>query len=580
MSGPISSARSPDAEAVRAELVRVLASNEFSNAPILSGFLRHVVERWIAGDDTPLKEYAIGVEVLHRGEAFDPNVDTIVRVHARRLRARLARYYAKEGRNDPIWITMPTGRYRVEIATRAAAETASASSGSPVNPGSPRFTICVLPFVNMSGDPEQEYFSDGITEDIITDLSKISALSVISRSTAFMYKGENVDIVKVAHALGASHVLEGSVRKAGGRMRISAQLIDGVSNHHVWAERYDRDFSDIFALQEEISHSIVKALKLRLLPEEAQAIEQHGTRNVEAHNLYLMARRMYVSNLEADQRSVQAIVRLCTRATEYDPNYAQAWALMAMGYRSLHDLGLHADDGTEAVERALALDPGLAEAHAIKAGILQMQGAVKEADFEVKFALDLDPESYEANRAAGRLAYQLHRFDDAVRHYEKAMRLMDSDVNSAMLLVSTYRTMGDAVGLCRAAEVALRRADALLAHDQSNSAVLAYSANALAALGESERAKERATRALLIDPDNWNMRYNFACALNAYLSDGGGALDMLEPLFATLTATRLRYLKDDPDFASLHNHPRYQAMVAAAEARLMTSVERTATPTG
>jgi adenylate cyclase len=145
-----------------------------------------------------------------------------------------------------------------------------------------KLSICVLPFSNISGDAEQEYFSDGITEDIITDLSKVSALGVISRNSAFRYKGTNVDLPKIARELNVSHVLEGSVRKAGGRVRITAQLIDGSKNEHVWAERYDRDLSDIFAMQDEISKAIVKALRVKLLPEEKKAIAVRGTTNAEA----------------------------------------------------------------------------------------------------------------------------------------------------------------------------------------------------------------------------------------------------------------------------------------------------------
>ena len=199
------------------------------------------------------------------------------------------------------------------------AKPASAPASSTSAKDSRRYTICVLPFVNMSGDPEQEYFSDGITEDIITDLSKVSALGIIARNSAFMYKEKNVDILKVARELKVSHVLEGSVRKAGGRIRINAQLVDGETNSHVWADRYDRDSSDIFALQDEISEAIVKALKLRLLPEEKKAIEQRGTSNAEAHNLYLMARQTYITGQEYDARAAEAIIRLCARATRDRP---------------------------------------------------------------------------------------------------------------------------------------------------------------------------------------------------------------------------------------------------------------------
>ena len=457
----------------------------------------------------------------------------------------------------------------IATAQPQTAAQADITSAAPEKP-KPRFSICVLPFVNMSGDPEQEYFSDGITEDILTDLSKISALSIISRNGSFLYKGKQVDIPQIARDLNVTHVLEGSVRKAGGRVRISAQLIDGTANNHVWAERYDRDASDIFALQDEISHAIVKALKLRLLPEEKKAIERRGTDSAEAHDLYLMARQLYVTNQLGENPS-RAIVRACMRATEIDPRYAQAWALMAVGYRNLRELGVESDDGMAAAERALALDPGLAEAYAVKAHILQMRGSMDEAMAEVETALGLDPESYEANRTAGRLNYQLHRFDEAIRFFEKALGLMDSDVNTAMLLVSAYKALGDGTGVRRAAELAARRADAVLALDRNNASVMAYSAVALGALGEAERAKARMNRALLIDPDNMDMRYNFACSLNEYLHDKTATLDMLAPLFETITAYLLRYLRADPDFQSLHDDSRFQAMVAAAEARLAAS---------
>ncbi len=445
---------------------------------------------------------------------------------------------------------------------------ADAIDAPAATPATARVAICVLPFANMSGDPEQEYFSDGITEDIITDLSKVSALSVISRNSVFVYKGKSMDVTRVARELKVSYVLEGSVRKAGNRVRISAQLIDGIGNNHIWAERYDRDSSDIFALQDEISEAIVKALKLRLLPEEKKAIERRGTDDAEAHNLYLMARQIYITNQEADERSARAIIRLCARATEIDPRYPQAWALMAMGYRSLRYLGAQSEIGVEAAERALALDPDLAEAHAVKAGMLLMDGDTDAAAAEVAIALELDPESYEANRAAGRLNYQLHHYEDAIRFYEKVATLTETDINSVNQLISCYSVQGNHEGVRSAAERALKRAEAILVRDQNNSGVVAYSAYALAALGEGERAKARMSRALLIDPDNFNMRYNFACATALYLKDKEAALNVLEPIFAVITETFLPYAKADPDLELLRDDPRYLAMVAAAEARL------------
>jgi adenylate cyclase len=451
--------------------------------------------------------------------------------------------------------------------TKAVGAAADADA-APDKPA-PLFTICVLPFTNMSGDSEQEYFSDGITEDVITDLSKVSALAIISRNSAFRYKGTHVDIPKLASELNVSHVLEGSVRKAGGRVRISAQLIDAKTNNHIWAERYDRDSSDIFALQDEISEAIVKALSLRLLPKEKKAIERRGTDNAEAHNLYLMARQTYVTGQEFDARSAEAIVRLCTRTVEIDPNYAQAWALLALGHMKLRDARQgYADEGMVAAERALALDPDLAEAHAVKAQLLLADGDAEAAAREVAIAFKLNPESYEVNRAAGRLNYQLRRYEDAVRFYEKAAGLMEADLNSASMLISTYTALGDDAGVHRAAELALKRAESVLAHDQNNSMVAGYSAYALAALGHSERAKARMERALLIDPENFNMRYNFGCALCTFLADKEAALEMLAPVFVRATDSFLPYAKADPDLELLRDDPRFQAMIADAEARL------------
>ena len=452
-----------------------------------------------------------------------------------------------------------------------AARNAPAAASAPEK-SKPTFSICVLPFTNMSGDQEQEYFSDGMTEDITTDLSKVSALAVTASNTAFRFKGQHVDIAQVTRDLKVTHVLEGSVRKAGGRIRINAQLIDGASGNHVWAERYDRDTSDIFAVQDEISHAIVKALRLRLLPEEKKAIEHRGTDSVEAHDLFLMARQAYVSSQESDARNAQTIIRLCSRATEIDQRYAQAWALMAIGYRGLREAqGGGIEAGVRAADQALTLDPDLAEAHAIKAQLLQADGHADAAAAEVAVALKLDPESYEVNRAAGRLAYLLRRYADAVPFYEKSASLMETDINSVSMLISCYTVLGDAAGVRRAAELAVKRADAILARDKNNTGVMLYSAYALSALGEGERAKARMSHALLIDPDNFNMRYNFACALSVHLKDKEAALDMLGPVFATVTDAFLPFALVDPDLELVRDDSRYTAMVAAAEARLAAS---------
>jgi adenylate cyclase len=373
----------------------------------------------------------------------------------------------------------------------------------------------------------------------------------------------------VARELKVQYVLEGSVRKSGGRVRITAQLVDGTSNDNVWAERYDRDLNDIFALQDEVSEAIVKALKLKLLPEEKKAIEQRGTTNLEAYNLYLMARQHYATGNEGDIRRNDAIVRLCKRAAEIDPNYAQAWALMALGQMLARLVrGGVVDDGLAAAERALTLDPNLAAAHAVKARILSESGRHEEASAEIEVALRLDPESYEVNRAAAYLRFRQKRLPDAVRHFEKAQSLMETDVSSPNMLITCYTALGDREALRRVAQITLARAQKTLAQDPSNGAAMAFCCNALASLGQAESAKGWMNRALLIEPDNANMRYNFACALASQLNDPDGAIDLLGPLFDRISIGLLNHAKADPDLDPVRNDPRFQAMVAAAETHL------------
>jgi adenylate cyclase len=431
-----------------------------------------------------------------------------------------------------------------------------------------RLSICVLAFSNMSGDPEQEYFSDGISEDIITDLSKVSALGVTARNTAFQFKGKSVDVPQVARQLGVSHVLEGSVRKAGGRVRITAKLIDGASGENAWAERYDRDVHDIFDLQDEISEAIVKALKLKLLPEEKAAIERRGTDSVDAYNLYLMARQQYLAGNDGDIERDEKVVRQLTRAVTIDPGYAQAWALLALFQRDLclrH--GRDGDAGRGAVDRALALDPNMAEAHALKAGMLAREGLREEADAAIATALRLAPESFEVNTKAAGLSYNQRRFAESARYEEKAAKLDETALGPARMLISCYVAMGDLENAQRAARMTLMRAEGATARDPSNGFAMDCAAVSLAVLGQAKRARGWMERAIRIDPENMGIRYNFACTLMAHLEDADGALEMLGPVLAQ-SLSIARYAKIDPDLDGLRDDARFQAMVAAAEARL------------
>jgi adenylate cyclase len=432
-----------------------------------------------------------------------------------------------------------------------------------------RASVCVLPFQNMSGDAEQEYFSDGISEDITTDLSKVSALGVTARNTAFMFKGKSVNVCDVARDLDVSHVLEGSVRKAGGRVRITAQLIDGSTGDHVWAERYDRDLTDIFAIQDEISKAIVDALKVKLLPEEKKAMERRGTGNAEAYNYYLMARKYWITGNWGNTAQLELVIRICKRAVELDPDYALAWGLMALVQCILHfTFAAGDDDGTAAADRALSIDPAIAEAYCVRARHAYEQGRFEEADKGLKRALELDPESWEVNREAARIFYFQRRFAEATRHYEKAVTLDDTDYHSWNMLCSVYPALGDEAAAAHAARMAIAAAERALAQDPTNGSALSTVATGLGILNQRERFDEWTDRALLISPDNIFMRYNFACSLAHQFEDSEAALDLLEPLFPKISASAYKAFTTDPDLESLRDVPRFKRLMSETADRL------------
>jgi adenylate cyclase len=311
-------------------------------------------------------------------------------------------------------------------------------------------------------------------------------------------------------------------------------------------------------------------LKVKLLPEEEKAIERRGTENVDAYNLYLMARQTYATGFEGDARRLDAIIRMCRRSVEIDPNYADAWALIALAEMLLRSTvgRLGGDGGLAAAERALQLNPDLAEAHAVKARLLFEENRNDEGSREIDIALRLNPESHEVNRSAGLMRFRQRRIEEAIALWEKAVTLEEGDFGSAGMLVTSYSALGDHEAARRAARITLARAEKILAEDRNNGSAMGHGSDALAVLGESERAKEWMERALLIDPDNITMRYNFVCALANYLNDKDAALEMLRPAFEQMGMGLINHAKIDPDFDIIRDDPRFKAMIAAAEARL------------
>ena len=470
--------------------------------------------------------------------------------------------------------TSQNGWRKVESSVSLLVGTVAQSAAPVESKAAPRrrVAILVLPFINLSGDAEQEYFSDGITDDIITDLSKVSALSVVARNTAFTFKGQTIEAAQLALQLKVTHILEGSIRKSGDRVRINAQLIDGEAGDHVWADRYDRDLTDIFAIQDEISKAIVSALQLKLLPKEKKAIEQRGTSSVEAYNLYLMARQHWISGNDGDIRRDEIVVRICRQATEIDPNYAKAWALIALAQAEMRFGHSRPEDALSSAERALELDPDLPEALCVKARYLADEdGKHDEADRQIQAALRLDPESWEVNKEAARVLSRAGKMREAIPYFEKAAALAESDYYSSGMLQTCYAAVGDSEGLKRAAQMTLDRTQRVLAQDPATGSALGHGAVALAVLGEAERAKEWIKRALLMDPDNLTMRWNLACALARFLEDKDGAIDLLAGFLDRAPPSLVEYLRLDTDLDPLRDDPRFQELVAAAEKRVETT---------
>ena len=422
-----------------------------------------------------------------------------------------------------------------------------------------RPSIAVLPFNSMSGDPEQEYFSDGITEDIITDLSKISGLYVVARHTAFTYKDRPVKVQQAGKELGVTFVLEGSVRKAGSRVRVTGQLINCKDGGHVWADRFDRDLTDIFAIQDEITHAIVEQLKVKLLPGEKKSIRQAPTTNVEAYTYYLRGRQFWHRHSKFYYERAR---RMFVKAVELDPHYARAYAGIA-DCDSLLLLHYNVDVGIENIltnaAKALSLDSELAEAHASRAVGLFIQQRREEAVAEFERAIALDPNSFEAHYLYARACVQQSKLERAAILFERAAEIKPDDYQSVCLLIAIYRSLGREEDGKAAARKGIKLAERELTLHPEDSRPVQLGVGALIELGEVERAREWMSRALALDPDDPITQYNVACGY-AQLGDVDAAFDLLESALPRAPEKR-EWIRHDSDFDSIRRHPRYQKIL-------------------
>src|SRR5437016_1031044 len=423
-----------------------------------------------------------------------------------------------------------------------------------------RPSIAVLPFNNMSGDPEQEYFSDGITEDIITDLSKISGLFVVARHTAFTYKGKPIKVQQIGRELGVGFVLEGSVRKAGAHVRVTGQLVSTESGAHIWAERFDRELTDIFAIQDEITHAIVEQLKVKLQPQEKKSIGQARTENVEAYTYYLRGRDL----LHHHSKSYYELARrMFVKAVELDPLYARAYAGIADCDSSLYlhcRVNVGIDNLLATTAKALALDNKLPEAHASRGVALSAAGRDEEAEKEFEQALALDPNSFETHYSYARVNFKLGKVERAAALFERAFAIRPDDYQSVCLLIHVYRGLGRYEDSKEAARKGIHLAERELALHPEDPRPAHLGLGALIELGETDRAREWIARALAIDPDAPLTQYNVACGLTK-LGDIDAALDLLERSVPRLGPELTAWIKHDSDFDGLRSHPRYQKIL-------------------
>lgn len=410
-------AGAPEAEAIRAQLQRVLASAEFANAGRMRRFLELVVSDTLEGRAGGLKEYTIGVSVFDRPASFDPGIDPIVRVEARRLRAKLDKYYAGDGRAEPIVIELPKGRYTPRFRHRDAA-----AAGAPAESAN---TVAVLPFQNLNPSAEAQHFCDGLTWELIHQLTRREGLSVVAWNSVSQVR-EPVDAKSAAARLKAGTLLTGSVRQSGDRLRIIAQLIDAGTGVYLWSETYDRRLQDIFSIQDDIARAIVSRLQGRSGAAEARGA-QASRYSVDAYQLYLRGRAHW--NL----RTAEGLLRSLDyfrRSTELDGNFALGYAGLADAYALLADYGLEPPSegmpaSKRAATRALEIDPSLGEAHCSLAFLSAMyEWKWAEAEEHFRHALALNPGYATAHHWLGTdLLANLGRFEEALDEIDIARQL-------------------------------------------------------------------------------------------------------------------------------------------------------------
>ena len=420
-------------------------------------------------------------------------------------------------------------------------------------------SIAVLPFVNMSADPENEYFTDGIAEEIINALTKVQALRVASRTSAFAFKGKSEDIGEIGRKLKVATVLEGSVRKAGNKLRVTAQLVNVADGYHLWSERYDRQLEDVFAIQDEIAENIVRALRVVLSDAEQRAIEQAPAADIEAYDYYLRGRQFFH---QFRRTSIQFARRMFERAMEADPRYARAYAGAADCCSLLYmywDASKANLEGADSYSRkALELAPELSEAHASRGFAVSLRRQYDEARREFDTAIRLNPKLYEAHYLYARTCMQEGRLEEAVRHYEEASRVRAEDYQAVLLMQAPLKGLGRTAEALAALRRGLQVAEKHLELNPDDARALYLGGGALVQLGDRPRGLEWARRSLSIDPEDSALLYNVACVY-ALVGQTDDAIGCLEKAIQNGFGHR-EWLENDTDLNVLRGDPRFEAL--------------------
>jgi serine/threonine protein kinase/Flp pilus assembly protein TadD len=421
-------------------------------------------------------------------------------------------------------------------------------------------SIAVLPFADMSPSKDQDYFCEGIAEEIINALTKIDALQVASRSSAFAFKGKNQDIRQVGEQLNVATVMEGSVRKAGNRIRITAQLIKVTDGYHLWSERYDRDLEDVFAVQDEIAANIVKALRVVLTDDEKRAIERPRAGSVEAYEYYLRGRQFFHQFRE---KALQFARRMFSRAIELDPDYALAYAGIAdcssQLYKYWDASAANLEQAESASRRALALAPDLAEAHAARGFALTLGGSHEEANREFETALRLNPKLYEAYLYYGNSRFAEGKSQEAAELYVQASEVRPEDYQAIALAGLSYAALGNEAAARDAFDKSIIRAQRQIELYPDDARALYLGAISLCRLGRIQEGLDWGNQALALDPEDSGVLYNIAC-LYSVAGRTEQAFDLLERAVQNGFGHR-EWIEHDPDFVTLRDQPRFRALI-------------------